>query len=441
MAKVDIELGEMTADDSGGWLSNILAEDEAWSGATLWKLGSWAAAAIGSLVAAFFASHAVDGARRDQVASTEIMRQAQQIQWVAKEGQTETRRLAAAVDTLNADRDRLYARVTVLEQGLESVTGTVARHGPPASLVLSTASQPLALPPPAIAPAPVQPSTPSPTVALAEPAPAPQANHGPDRVAPGTSESADQGSAPGSHRDQLAATTVGAPPPPDPEPSRPIETLSDIKPAGAAPTTPAAKPAEATAAPPSPAPAAPAASAAAVPQEVAASRTEFGVDLGAAHSIEGLRALWRGLLKSDAERLGSLRPVVAIRERGNGYGMQLRLIAGPLGDAAAAARICAALGENHRPCETAVFDGQRLSLKADAPSLEASPSARTGEELRTAPKPAHKPAKLRRSTRHESAPAPAEPQAPAQAQTQGQAQGQPEPQSSQFSGLSAIFHR
>lgn len=437
MAKDHIELGEMTADDGGGWLSNVLADDEAWSGATLWKLGSWAAAAIGSLVAAFFASHAVDGARRDQVASAELMRQAQQIQWVAKEGQTETRRLGAAVDTLNADRDRLYARVTVLEQGLESVTGTVARHGPPASLVLSTASQPLALPPPAIAPAPVQPSTPSPAAALAEPAPASPAGHGAaEGAAPATSDGADHGAAQGPHPGQLAAATIYAPP--DPGAPRLVETTSvETRPADAAPTAPAAKPAEAASAPPPPppppAPAAPAASIAAAPQEIAVSRTEFGVDLGGAHSVEGLRALWRGLLKSDAERLGSLRPVVAIRERGNGFGMQLRLIAGPLGDAAAAARICAALGESHRPCETAVFDGQRLTVKAEPPSPEANPSARTADELRAAPKPAHKPAKPRRSTRHEPPPAQAEPQA--------QAPAQPEPQTSQFSGLSAIFHR
>ena len=32
------------------------------------------------------------------------------------------------IDTLNSDRDRLYSRVTVLEQGLDSVTGAIARQ-------------------------------------------------------------------------------------------------------------------------------------------------------------------------------------------------------------------------------------------------------------------------------------------------------------------------
>ena len=47
---------------------------------------------------------------------------------VAKESQNETRRLASAIDTLNSDRDRLYSRVTVLEQGLDSVTGAITRQ-------------------------------------------------------------------------------------------------------------------------------------------------------------------------------------------------------------------------------------------------------------------------------------------------------------------------
>ena len=63
-----------------------------------------------------------------------------------------------------------------------------------------------------------------------------------------------------------------------------------------------------------------------------------------------------------------MRPIIVIRESSSGLGMQLRLVAGPLGDAAAAAKICAALIENDRPCETAVFEGQRLAMKADEPT-------------------------------------------------------------------------
>ncbi len=101
-------------------------------------------------------------------------------------------------------------------------------------------------------------------------------------------------------------------------------------------------------------------------------RTEFGVDVGGANSVGGLRALWRGLLKSRSNAaLTTLRPIIVIKEASNGLGMQLRLVAGPLDDAAAAAKICAGMTENDRPCATTVFDGQRLVMNADdAPVAE-----------------------------------------------------------------------
>jgi hypothetical protein len=107
-------------------------------------------------------------------------------------------------------------------------------------------------------------------------------------------------------------------------------------------------------------------------------RTEFGVDVGGANSIAGLRALWRGLLKSRSNvSLAALQPIIVIREGTGGRGMQLRLVAGPLGDAATAAKLCAFLSENGRDCETAVYEGQRLTFKAeDAPPV-AKPAAAT----------------------------------------------------------------
>ena len=111
--------------------------------------------------------------------------------------------------------------------------------------------------------------------------------------------------------------------------------------------------------------------------KVSLRRTEFGVDLGTANSLNGLRMLWLGLLKSRSNApLTALRPIIVIKESTNGLGMQLRLVAGPLNDAGAAARICAVLTENKRPCETAIFDGQRLSLQADDPPTAAKPVPR-----------------------------------------------------------------
>jgi hypothetical protein len=107
--------------------------------------------------------------------------------------------------------------------------------------------------------------------------------------------------------------------------------------------------------------------------KVAVQRSEFAVDVGSANSIGGLRALWRGLLKSNTS-LAELRPIIVVKEGRTGLGLQ-RLVAGPLGDAAAAAKICAGLIENQRTCETTVFDGQRLAMKADEPAATATPDA------------------------------------------------------------------
>ncbi|MFL6819644.1 MAG: hypothetical protein ACJ8EF_17070, partial [Bradyrhizobium sp.] len=108
---------------------------------------------------------------------------------------------------------------------------------------------------------------------------------------------------------------------------------------------------------------------------VAVHRTDFGVDVGGANSVGGLRALWRGLLKSRSNApLAALRPIIVIRENNNGLGMQLRLVAGPLADAAAAAKICAGMMVNERPCQPTVFDGQRLVMNSDEPIVTADPA-------------------------------------------------------------------
>jgi hypothetical protein len=108
--------------------------------------------------------------------------------------------------------------------------------------------------------------------------------------------------------------------------------------------------------------------------EITVQRTEFGIDLGGANSIDGLRALWRALLQSNAAAIASLRPIIVVKERNNGLGLQLRLVAGPLSDAAAAAKICAALIESERTCETSVFDGQRLAIRTDDPAPSVRPA-------------------------------------------------------------------
>ena len=94
-----------------------------------------------------------------------------------------------------------------------------------------------------------------------------------------------------------------------------------------------------------------------------ATRTEFAVDLGGETTIEALRALWSNLRGTHGQMLDGLRPLVSIREGTKPGTTELRLIAGPLANAGAAARTCAALQARGANCQTAVFEGQRLALR------------------------------------------------------------------------------
>jgi hypothetical protein len=366
-------------DNTGGFLTGFLAEEDEFDRRSLWRLGSWGTASVGAVIIAMFANQFSTGLRREQFAAGDLVRQSQQIQSIAKESQNETRRLASAIDTLNGDRDRLYSRVTVLEQGLESMTGAIARQAavasaqpastPAAATQMEAAAQNPS--PPAVSPVTttVAAAAEKPRVEVPAPQPAPATvasvgQAGTQATPQGTSQAGLQGASnaptptPTQATPFVTAKSMLAPP--DSMATKLIEPDKPAKPVPAAPKAEAvssvvddAEPDEAQAAPP----------------KVAVQRTEFGVDVGGANSVGGLRALWRGLLKSRSNAaLTTLRPIIVIKEGATGLGMQLRLVAGPLTDAAAAAKICAGLIENERPCETTVFDGQRLAMKADEPA-------------------------------------------------------------------------
>ena len=371
--------GTFGTENTGGVLSGLLAEEDEFDRRALWRIGSWGAGAIGALVVAIMANQTSLGWRRDQLAAADLMHQAQQLQALTQESQNETRRLASAIDTLNSDRDRLYLRVTVLEQGLDSVTGAIARQNGPTAQAPAAASKPAATteaqPPaqnqaaaPAVAPvttvAPVTATVaPVVTTVLAKSDPAPKAdkprteaaakeqNPAPAPPASPAASNAPAAAQPSPATPLMAAKSILAPPDPGAlkliEPDKPASAHADEPPAS-----------EMVASPKEPDASEPAAAQAAV------QRTEFAVDVGTANSIGGLRALWRGLTKSNPE-LAGLRPIIVVKESATGLGMQLRLAAGPLNDAGAAAKICAALIESGRTCETTVFDGQRLAMKAD----------------------------------------------------------------------------
>lgn len=404
----------LETESSDGVLSGLLAEEDEFDRRTLWRLGSWAVGSVGAVVAAILASQL--GMRHEQIASADLARQSQQIEQVAKETQSEARRLASAIDTLNSDRDRLYVRIGVLEQGLDSVTGAISRQNPqlpspptgtpaastsviPPNLTqsaaaqnaasssiasTSTASANAAAAPPASTATTSAPPAPAPAqsteagASAPKPASAPVVSAVSGNTAPKVEKppivasSAEPGPTPAS---SAVPSTPTVPPtvapsaslvasksmmgPPDPAAGKLIEPIPPPKVIMAAPipdvvasASPTEEVSEEEQASPAP--------------KLAVQRTEFGVDVGGANSIPGLRALWRGLLRSRSNApLVDLRPIIVIRENRNGLGMQLRLVAGPVNDAAAAAKICAAMMANDRTCTTTVFEGQRLTMNAD----------------------------------------------------------------------------
>jgi hypothetical protein len=247
------------------------------------RLGVWAGVATVAVLVAIIAANTETGIRRiagliSTEAPAEPVRgaRAPNAQLASRfDAELEARRLGEAVRVLAADRDRLLARVAVLERNLDDVTGSIPAN-PPAAAAPKVAPLPQ-IPPQAAAPPPAQPATPA--------------------VAAGRVTT--------SHSTALG--TAG-------------------------------------------------------PAQSIATKTEFGIDIGGNASLDGLRTLWANLKTNQPALLEGLRPVIAIREGGKGA-VELRLVAGPLLNASAAARLCASLTAAGQNCQPTVFDGQRLALQ------------------------------------------------------------------------------
>jgi hypothetical protein len=91
-------------------------------------------------------------------------------------------------------------------------------------------------------------------------------------------------------------------------------------------------------------------------------RTEFGVDLGGAPNVAALRNVWERVRRTHSSSLEGLRPVIGIRDGRSGQ-VELRLVVGPISNAANAAKLCATLAMGGLSCQPTTFDGQRLALR------------------------------------------------------------------------------
>jgi hypothetical protein len=87
-------------------------------------------------------------------------------------------------------------------------------------------------------------------------------------------------------------------------------------------------------------------------------KNEFGVDLGGAHDVDILNARWAAVKANFGPLLNGLYPL-ATHDRRPGS-TDLRLLAGPVANPAAANALCAKFAAVRVTCRTVKFDGERL---------------------------------------------------------------------------------
>jgi hypothetical protein len=95
----------------------------------------------------------------------------------------------------------------------------------------------------------------------------------------------------------------------------------------------------------------------------APTRTAYGVDIGSGLTIQALRTRWVAIRSAHPEVLDGLEPILSVREIPRANHVELRLVAGPLPDAGAAAQLCASLTPLGLFCQPAMYDGQHLAVR------------------------------------------------------------------------------
>jgi hypothetical protein len=301
----------------------------------LLRIGAWGACAVVAVSGVVYTGRSDAGAERAQIALATLRDAPREIlahpgsllaSWRPTGDDAETRRLGEAVRKLTADRDRLATRVATLEQNLTDLTGSIARTQGSAQSGAQTGAA-----------APTGPGAPRPddkTDAFPPPAP-------PDVASPGNGG------------DSRSIATPAEPPAPAATPPRSsrmatiqsyVSSSAPPVPSAGSESRVAAAPADAT--PPADTPA-----------------NGYAIDLGTATNVNTLRAHWGSVRSAHAAMLEGLRPLVSVRQSSRAGFTEFHLVAGPVADADAAARLCQALTSVRVPCRPSTFDGQRLDLR------------------------------------------------------------------------------
>ena len=291
---------------------------------SLWRLFGWGGTATIALAVAAIASQTEAGGKRLQFAIgylsdpvhmvadlSQPARTVVQIPPPAAEAKTETqneaaiaetRRLAAQLRDLTADRERLSARIAALEHNFDDITGSIKQQTEQLAAARAAMIQPPVSSAAAMAPPAISVALP-PLVPLELPAiqTTTAAENSPQQAA------------------ETKANTVALP---------------KIRVAATAVSAPAAGP-------------------------TPAAKAEFGIDLGGAATIEALRSHWTTVKANYGPLLLGLHPLAAHYPK-QPAGVAYRLVAGPLPNAAEATKLCARFPVTRTRCHPAKFDGAQL---------------------------------------------------------------------------------
>lgn len=244
------------------------------------------------------------------------------------EAERQAKQLAESVKALTADRDQLAARVATLEHSLSDLTGSIARDraaaAPAATSVTAASNPPIAnVSENANAPAAILDST-----AAAPPAPVETASVA-EETRPAEASPATIG-------------TIVNVPAPRPGPLAAIQSY--VTAASTSRSAPRLAAIVSTPAAETPA-------------------KSIAVELAVATNVNALRSRWGALKTAHPGVLDRFTPLISVRPSARPGFTEFHLVAGPVVDADAAARICAALSVAHVPCRTASYEGQSLELR------------------------------------------------------------------------------
>ncbi|MBS0535361.1 MAG: hypothetical protein JSR72_14985 [Proteobacteria bacterium] len=312
----------------------------------LWRVSMWGGAATVAVAAALLitqtdigAARLVDALAQPRTAGPQVAANDELLKRAEAQRLEETRHLEARIRELAADRERLSARVASLEQNFTDITGSIKRD-----LAIVAATAPNAKPVQESRPAaPALSPPPTATPADAQPA-APKAEA---KVEPRSEAKAEA-------KEARVETK------PEVKPEAKAEMKSEAPAAQLeAPAAATEAPAQAATVPMPPARVAALSPQATEPAADATRKSQLGVEIGGARSMEILNARWAAVKANFGPLIEGLSPLV--RHDNRPGIIPYRLIVGPLPNGAAAAELCARLHASKVACRTTPFTGDKFA--------------------------------------------------------------------------------